>query len=35
MIDMKGQTHVIRNEENLESMLTHEVMPTHLKDFKL
>lgn len=35
MIDMKGQTHVIRNEENLESMLTQEVMPTHLKDFKL
>ena len=35
MIDMKGQTHVIRNEENLESMLIQEVMPTHLKDFKL
>jgi len=35
MIDMEGETHVIRQEESLETMLRYERVPEHLKSFKL
>jgi len=35
MIDMKGQTHVIRQKETLKYLEMLEEMPSHLKDFKL
>ncbi len=35
MIDTQNVAHVIRNRETLNSIQGDEVMPTHLKDFKL
>jgi diaminopimelate decarboxylase len=35
MIDMKGETHVIRQKETLNYLEMLEEMPLHLKDFKL
>jgi diaminopimelate decarboxylase len=35
MIDMKGQTHLIRQKETLQYLEMLEEMPSHLKDFKL
>ena len=35
MIDMKGETHVIRQKETLQYMEMLEETPQHLKDFKL
>ena len=35
MIDTKNVAHIIRNRETLNSIQGDEVMPTHLKNFKL
>lgn len=35
LIDMEGKTHVIRENESLESMMRYESKPAHLRSFKL
>ena len=35
MIDMKGETHLIRQKETLQYLEMPEEMPLHLKEFKL
>lgn len=35
MIDMKGQPHIIRDHESLDTMLKYEKLPGHLGKFKL
>ena len=35
LIDMKGNTHIIRKKEDLKYLEMLEEMPAHLKDFKL
>lgn len=35
MIDTKGQVHVVRKEEDINTMLVQEIKPDHLKEFKL
>ena len=35
MIDMKGEPHIIRNKESVDTLNVMEELPVHLKDFKL
>ncbi|MBI9034265.1 MAG: alanine racemase [Bacteroidales bacterium] len=35
MIDNQGQTHIIRNNENMDSLTSHEQTPEHLTKFEL
>jgi diaminopimelate decarboxylase len=35
MLDSKGNPHLIRKREVLETINSQEVMPEHLKQFKL
>jgi diaminopimelate decarboxylase len=35
MIDMKGDTHIIRQKETLQYLEMLEEMPQHLKEFKI
>ena len=35
LIDMKGETHIIRQHETIETLNSLEEMPAHLKDFNL
>jgi diaminopimelate decarboxylase len=35
LIDTEGKTHIIRNRETVDDLNKMEVMPEHLKKFKL
>jgi len=35
MVDLKGDVHVIRDNENIDTIAALEVMPDHLKSFKI
>jgi len=35
MIDMEGNSHIIRKRETLDSIEKDEIMPKYLKNFKL
>lgn len=35
LIDMEGNTHIIRNNESLDTLRSMELKPEHLKEFKL
>jgi diaminopimelate decarboxylase len=35
MIDLNGQSHIIRNKETIDTLENMEEMPAHLKKFEL
>ena len=35
LIDLEGNPHVIRDNEDMESIVSHEKVPEHLQNFNL